>query len=37
MSFADGVLPLRHLIPVPGCFFDSASDIVDAKDLTTTP
>lgn len=37
MSFAYGVLPLRHLMPVPGCFFDSASDIVDAKDLTITP
>ena len=37
MSFAYGVLPLRHLMPVPEFFFDSPSDIVDAKDLAITP
>ncbi len=30
-SFAHGVLPLRHLMPLPGCFFDSVSDLVDEK------
>jgi hypothetical protein len=36
MSCAYGVLPLRHLMPLPQFFFDSASDIVDAKALTIT-